>query len=93
MRGRTTRVEMRAGSCFELRENGEAAAIDLEVGSLRKRRDLARRRDPTMLVELDAEHVGSFRGDDCVRIMDGAAGFVRHQRDAGGGAADRRYTG
>ena len=91
--GRPAGIEMRAGRGFELREHGKPAAIDLEVGGFRDCRDLARRRDAAVLVELDAEHVGGFRGDDGVRVLDRQTGFVGHQRHAGRGAADRRHAG
>ena len=47
---------------------------------------------PPVLVELDAQHVGGLRGNDRMGIMDRLAGFVRHQRNAGRGAADRCHS-
>ena len=91
--GRPARIEMRAGRGFELREYGKTTAIDLDVGGLRDRRDLARRRDAAVLVELDAEHVGGLCGDDRVGVLDRQTGFVGHQRHAGRRAADRRHSG
>jgi hypothetical protein len=54
VRCRPTCVEMRAGGCFNLRQHGKAAAIDLNVRGFRYRGDLARWRDATMFVGLDA---------------------------------------
>ena len=46
-----------------------------------------------MLVELDAQDVGSLGGDDRVGVMDRLAGLISHQRHPGRGAADRRQAG
>ena len=88
---RAAGVEVRAGRSFELGQHGEPSAIDLDVRSFRDRGNLARRCDAAMLVELDAEHVGRFCRNDRVRVLDRLAGFVRHQRHAGRGAADRGH--
>src|SRR6202011_6355677 len=90
--GRSAGIEMCAGRCFKLGEDGETPAIDFEIGGFRDRRDLACGCDAAVLVELDAQHIRSLRLYDRSGLLDRATGFVGHERHAGRGAPDSRHA-